>query len=193
LEKSPQVQGPSDIVFSNNGGRAWVSNETAGTVSLLDAERRHKIRDISVGRVPQGMALTGHKDQLLVTNFGSNTVSVIDTVSAREVGRIAVCQGPIDVATSFQHGLGQDGPELGYVSCFKDGSVAILDINRRQEIQRIAVGHQPFGVAAHPDGGRIYVCVGGSNQLLVLQAGTPSRIIRCMRLNGNPLRLTVTP
>jgi len=122
--------GPSDIVFTNKGSRAWVSNETAGTVSLLDAEQRHKIRDISVGRVPQGMALTGHKDQLLVANFGSNTVSVIDTVNAREVGRIAVCQGPIDVATSFQHGLGQDGPELGYVSCFTDGSVAILDINR---------------------------------------------------------------
>jgi YVTN family beta-propeller protein len=106
------------------------------------------------------MVLTSHKDQLLVANFGSNTVSVIDTVNAREVGRIAVCQRPIDVATSFQHGSVQDGPELGYVSCFTDGSVAILDINRRQEIQRITVGKQPLGVAAHPDGGRIHICVG---------------------------------
>ncbi len=133
------------------------------------------------------MALTSKKDRLLVSNFTSNTVSVIDTINARELAQIPVCQGPVDVAASAQ-----GGSELGYVSCFKGGAVAVIDVDRRQEIQRIPVGDKPFGIAAHPDGSRIYVCVGGSNQLLVIQAGKPSRILRRMKLDGDPLRITVT-
>jgi YVTN family beta-propeller protein len=178
--------GPSDIVFTESGKKAWVSNETAGTVSLIDAEQHRKLRDITVGKIPQGMALTSNKDRLLVANFSSNTVSVIDTASAREVAQIPVCQGPVDVAAAKQ-----GGSELGYVSCFKGGAVAVIDVDLRKEIQRIPVGSKPFGIAAHPDGGRIYVCVGGSNQLVIIQPGKPSRIWRSMKLDGNPLRITV--
>jgi YVTN family beta-propeller protein len=188
LSEIPTGVGPSDIVFTERGKKAWVSNETSGNVSLIDAENHRKIRDIPVGKVPQGMALTSKQDRLMVSNFSSNTVSIIDTATAREVAQIPVCQGPVDVAASRQ-----SGSELGYVSCFKGGSVAVIDIDRRQEIQRIPVGDKPFGIAAHPDGSRIYVCAGGSNQLLVIQAGKSSRIIRRMKLDGNPLRITVAP
>jgi YVTN family beta-propeller protein len=188
LAEIPTGAGPSDIVFTGNGKKAWVSNETAGTVSLIDAEHHRKLQDITVGKTPQGMALTSNKDRLLVANFTSNTVSVIDTATARELAQIPVCQGPVDIATSKQ-----GGSELGYVSCFKAGAVAVIDVDQRKEIQRIPVGNKPFGIAAHPDGSRIYVCVGGSNQLVILQSGKPSRIWRRMKLDGNPLRITVAP
>ena len=188
LAEIPTGAGPSDIVFTGNGKKAWVSNETADTVSLIDAEHHRKLSDIPVGKIPQGMALTSNKDRLLVANFTSNTVSVIDTDTARELAQIPVCQGPVDVATS-----NQGGSELGYVSCFKAGAVAVVDVDQHKEIQRIPVGSKPFGIAAHPDGTRIYVCVGGSNQLIIIQPGKPSRIWRSMKLDGNPLRITVAP
>lgn len=178
--------GPSDIVFDRTGKEAWVSNETAGNVSRIDAMHHRKLLDVPVGKVPQGMALTTRGDRLLVANFGSNTVSVLDTRKAREVERVPVCDGPVDVAVAAR-----DGSELAYVSCYKSGIVGVVDINRKQEVQRIVVGEKPFGMAPHPDGKRVYVCVGGANQLVVIETGQPSRIIRRIKLDGNPLRIAV--
>ena len=123
-----------------------------------------------------------------MANFGSNSISLIDTRSAHKVADIPVCAGPVDVATSAK-----DGSELAYVSCFSAGAVAVVDLNKRQEIQRLTVGGKPFGIVTHPDGGRIYVCTGNSNPLIVLQVGRISRILRRMPLDGNPLRLTLAP
>jgi YVTN family beta-propeller protein len=146
--------GPSDIVFSEDGRKAWVSNETSGTVSLIDAERRTKLQDISVGTTPQGMALTAKKDRLLVANFGSNTVSIIDVARAHELAQIPVCQGPVEVTTATN-----GGSELRYVSCFKSGEVLVFDVDQRREVERIFVGDQPFGIATHPGGARVYACL----------------------------------
>jgi YVTN family beta-propeller protein len=174
--------GPSDIVFTHNGRRAWISNETAGTVSLVDAVRRKKILDIPVGKVPQGMAVAVRQKRLLVTNFSSDSLSVIDSAKPRHLSQIPVCEGPVAVAVAR---LGKS--ELAYVSCFKGNAIAIVDLERGQEIQRIAVGDKPFGISAQPGSNWVYVCVGGANQLVTIQAGRPSRITGRMALDGNPL------
>jgi YVTN family beta-propeller protein len=85
---------PWEVVFADQGRRAWVSNEASDTVSLVDVERRQKIRDIPTGSEPRGMALTSDSRTLLVTNFRSNTISVLDTASSRELAQVPVCQGP---------------------------------------------------------------------------------------------------
>jgi YVTN family beta-propeller protein len=188
MKTIPTSAGPSDILFTDQGRTAWVSNETAGNVSMIDAEHYQKIRDIPVGKVPQGMALTNKKDRLLVANFGSNTISVIETVGGRQIAQIPVREGPIDLATATQ---GES--ELVYVSCYKSGAIAIIDLQQQKEIQRIPIGQKPFGVVAHPYGGRIYVCAGGANQLLVIETGKPSRILRRIPLDGNPLQIAVSP
>jgi YVTN family beta-propeller protein len=180
--------GPSDITFSTGGKSAWISNEGAGTVSLIDAKSRQKIRDVPVGSAPQGMAMTNGGDRLLVANFASDTLSVLDTRSFRELAQIPVCAGPVDVVTSVHAGV-----ELAYVACFTSGAVGVIDIDRVTEIQRIAVGKNPFGVAVHPNGGRVYVCVGGSDRLVVLETGRPSRVLRRIQLTGSPLQVAVAP
>lgn len=180
--------GPSDIAFSDEGRKAWISNETAGTVSLVNAETYQKIRDIPVGKVPQGMAVTRAKDRLLVANFGSDNLSVINTAEGRSEGSISVCQGPIDLATTQE---GDD--ELAFVSCFKSGSVGVVDVRQRRQIQTITVGKNPFGVAAHPGKGRIYVCVSGSDLLAVIRTEQPRGVIRRIPLDGDPLQIAVRP
>jgi YVTN family beta-propeller protein len=180
--------GPSDIAFSEGGKLAWVSNEDGNTVSLVDATSRQKIRDIPVGRRPQGMTITPAGDRLLVANFASATVSVVDTSGSRELTQIPVCAGPADVVTTHDSGV-----ELAYVSCFADGSVSVIDVDRLREIQRVPVGKEPFGIAVHPNGRRVYVCVGGSDRLVALETGRPSRVLRRIKLDGDPLQIAVAP
>lgn len=45
------------IVFSKDGATAFVTNQGAATVSVLDVAKRTKIKDISVGKKPNGIVL----------------------------------------------------------------------------------------------------------------------------------------
>jgi DNA-binding beta-propeller fold protein YncE len=114
-------------------------------------------------------------------------VSLVDTATEREVGQIAVCRGPVDVtASSADSGV-------AFVSCYSSGFVGVLDLHRGRQIQEIAVGDKPFGIAAGSADKRIFVCVGGSNRLVVLDGKIPSRILRRIALPGTPLQLAIAP
>jgi YVTN family beta-propeller protein len=188
LAEVPTGKGASDIVFPQGDARAWISNEGEGTVSVLDGKSRRKIKDIPVGKVPQGMALAGHGNLVLVTNFGSNTLSLLDTSSLREIAQIPVCRGPVDVATAADR-----GSELGFVSCYGSGSVGVIDLDKKRTIQELSVGGKPFGITAHSNSGRVYVCVGTSNRIIVLDVNRPSRIVRRIPIPGTPLQLALAP
>ncbi|MFL6414842.1 MAG: glycosyltransferase 87 family protein [Bryobacteraceae bacterium] len=181
-------KGSSDIVFTDGQTRAWISNEGNGTISVLDTNSRTKILDIRVGQVPQGMALTGDGKVLLVANFGSNTISLLDTANLRQLTQIPVCRGPVDVTVASYK-----GSELGYASCYSAGSVGVIDLEKRRAIQEIPVGEKPFGITARARENHVYVCVGGSNRLLILDANRPSRIIRRITIPGTPLQLALAP
>lgn len=176
--------GPSDIVFTDGGRYAWVTNEHDGTLSLIDAIKRTKIQDIRVGDVPQGIAISDGGKQLLVANFGSNTISVVDTEAKHELTQIPVGRGPVDVVT-----VGSRSFEEAYVSCFAGGTLSIVSIEQRRQIQQIAIGGKPQGLEIHPDGGRVYVAVRGINEIVVLESGTPSRILRRISVPGGPARM----
>ncbi len=60
---------------------AYITNESAGTVSVIDTTTDTVIGDpILVGRVPYGVAVTPDGSKVYVTN-GAGTVSVIDTAT----------------------------------------------------------------------------------------------------------------
>lgn len=179
---------PWNIVFADGGRRAWVSNEGSDNVSEMDAERCQKIRDIPTGSGPRGMALASDSRTLLIANFRSNSISVLDTASSRELARLPVCQGPLALVTS-RHG----GRDLAYVTCFNDGSVAVLDIDRHERTQHIPVGDRPWGIAVGPEGKRVYVSVPGSNRIVVLETGTPSRILRRLDVGSDPTQIAMAP
>ena len=46
------------IAFTNDGQTAYVTNQGAGTVSIVDVAARTKRRDVAVGKKPNGIVLT---------------------------------------------------------------------------------------------------------------------------------------
>jgi YVTN family beta-propeller protein len=184
----PTGGGPSDIAFTDSGRHAWVTNEKDENISLIDAEARRKICDIRVGKVPQGIAISESGSQLLVANFGSNSVSVIDAAARKELAQIAVGHGPVDVVT-----LGRGDHECAWVTCFREGAVSVLAINRREEIQRIVTGGKPQGLESHPKGQRVYAAVRDLNEIFVISNGTPCSILRCIKMPGGPARMAIAP
>jgi YVTN family beta-propeller protein len=79
-------QYPCDVVFDPQG-RAYVSNEYAGTVSVIDPARARVTATISgfggalgdPGSHPEGMAADPHRHQLYVAVTDRDTIAVVDT------------------------------------------------------------------------------------------------------------------
>ncbi len=180
--------GPSDICFTADGATAFVTNEASGTVSWIDAMSRAKIRDIKVGKVPQGLALTPDERTLVVANYGSDAVSLVSLEEHRETGSINTGRGPVDVTVPSG---GREG--FAYVSCFTDGAVSVVDLKHMQEVTRLPVGNQVFGIAAHPQEDRVYVCSGGTDEVVVLRGGASLGILRRIRVPGSPTLLKLVP
>jgi YVTN family beta-propeller protein len=178
-------RGPSDIAFTASGRYAWVTNEKDANVSFIDAGARRKIRDIRVGKVPQGIAVADSGRRLLVANFGSNSVSVIDTAAGKELTQIAVGRGPVDVVSL--------GSGRAWVTCFTEGVVSVIGVERRKQTERIVTGGKPQGIETHPNGERVYVAVRDLNEVVVLSSGEPSTIARRIKMSGGPARMAIAP
>ena len=93
--------------------------------------------------------------QAWVANLKGGTVSVIDTLTRKQIAMIVVGKGPAQV------GFTPDG-RLGFVSLSKEKQVAIIDPAARKVMRKVSVGTVPIQVYATPD----------SRLLLVANQGT---------------------
>ncbi|MFI5494865.1 fibronectin type III domain-containing protein [Actinoplanes sp. NPDC051859] len=93
---------PYEIAFSSDSATMYVTGNTAGNVSVIDAATGSASSSISVGNSPKGIVVTsvGSTDMAYVANAGANTVSVIDTSTASVTTTVPVSFSPIAVAAS---------------------------------------------------------------------------------------------
>jgi YVTN family beta-propeller protein len=71
---------PGGVAFTPDGTRAYTTNETANTVTVIDvATGRPDPTPIQVGTFPRGVAVTPDGTRAYTTNSNDYTVTVIDT------------------------------------------------------------------------------------------------------------------
>ncbi len=104
------------------------------------------------GQTPSAAAGVG-REWLLVLNKGENTLAFIDPASMKVAARVAVGEGPHEVAVS------RDG-RTAYVSNYgaqKPGnSISVIDVAARKEVRRVDLGPllRPHGIVERE--GKIY-------------------------------------
>src|SRR5262245_43858304 len=102
-----------------------------------------------------------------VTNFASNTVSVIDTSTNTVTANIPVGNGPGGVVAS------PDGTRV-YVADFNVSAISVIDTATNTVTATFPLpGALPAHLAITPDGKTLYVPT-GSGMVLVIDAGTGS-------------------
>ena len=87
----PVGERPYGIAFS--GGRAWVSNQYADTVSVVDLATLQPVGSVAVGEYPEGI-WAASDGRVVVANWFSNTVSLIDPATTTVVAEIETGDGP---------------------------------------------------------------------------------------------------
>jgi YVTN family beta-propeller protein/VCBS repeat-containing protein len=142
------------FVVTPNGPRLYVVNRGSGTVSVVDAATNKAIDlnpattttidAITVGSAPQQIVINGDGTRAYVTNFSSNSVSIIDTTTnkvvdanpaTQAVDAIAVPSTPIGVAIS------KDG-SLVYVANGND-RVSVIDTKTMKVVNTIQIDTAP--------------------------------------------------
>ncbi|MGB6869698.1 MAG: bifunctional YncE family protein/alkaline phosphatase family protein, partial [Acidobacteriaceae bacterium] len=173
---------PASVVISPDGKTAYVSNEAGriptandfqeysngtpvvaqyptgstanGTVSVVDLASFKVTSSIRVGLHPTGMAFW--RNDLLVANTYSDSISVIDTNTNREVGRIDLGL-PIRVPGERKSAYGagpnsiavDSGRDVAYVALYNANAIAVVDLHEGSwspVMGMIPVGYAPASV-----------------------------------------------
>jgi YVTN family beta-propeller protein len=100
-------------------GTVYVTNSSAGTVSVIDAATSTVTTTIPVGSGPDGVAVDPAAGTVYVANGGGSTVSVIDAATSTVTATIPVGSYPFGVALD-------PTAHTAYVTNYNDGTVSVI-------------------------------------------------------------------
>lgn len=118
----------SNLLYAANRG----ADPMPGHISVIDTKSGKIVKKIAVEVSPYDLVFNDAGTLLYVSNWSSDSVSVIDVAAARVVATIGTGHNPNDME------LGSDGRL--YVSNGNDNTVTVIDTKKRQAIETINVG-----------------------------------------------------
>jgi YVTN family beta-propeller protein len=146
------------------GPLAYVTDQGADAVSVIDLDRGAIVETIKVGRKPAGVAVAPGGDAIYVSNPESRSVSVIARQpdgTHQSVAEIPVGQGPLGLA------LDGTGKRLFAADWYSD-KVFVINTATQAVTGEIAVGKSPSGMTVSPDNHWLYVANRESDTLSVV-------------------------
>ncbi len=175
------TRGPQELAFSRDGKWAYVPEQDAHDVAVIDVERGVVAGHIpSGGQEPVSLAVVADGRTLLVANSFSDSLAWID-LEARKLAATLDLRGmPWDVVVS------PDG-RRAFVSLSQLDQVAVIDLAERKEVGRIGVGRRPQPLALTADGRKLACGNNQSGTVAVIDTGT-LKVERWLRTRGVNLR-----
>lgn len=173
---------PIALALSSDGSRLLAANQTAGSVSLVDAKSGKVLHEIATGDKPTGVALSPDGKQGVVAHWYGYDVAVLDIKDdhLKVVGRVEVGPEPRGVAMT------RDGKTV-YVTVGVSNEVVRVDLDSQKVTGRLGVGREPRGIALTPDGKRLVVSNARGKSVTVI-ATAPWTIERTVAIEVDNLR-----
>lgn len=166
--------------------RIYVANESANTVSVIDAVSLTQMHTIALD--PKGahdLALTRDGRTLFVTNLLSGQLVVIDTVTFGVVATIPTGNRCHSIA------LTNDERQIWVVN-IGDNNVSIVDVARRRAVGTIPVGRLPGHIRFSKDGRFAYVTSQEDGQVVVIDASN-HQIVKTIPVGKLPHYIVPSP
>ena len=150
-------------------------------------------------RSPLALVISPDKTVCLTANQSNGTVSLIDLAGQRVVAELPVGQHPFDVVWV--------NDALALVSLLHDDAVAVVkrEGSTISLSKKVPVGDEPGGLAVLPGGKRVFVALGGEDQVAVIdvellasdaaksEGGTSEPIVGRIPVGGIPRTLAASP
>jgi len=159
--------GPRGIALDRGRQRAYVTLAGDDAVDVIDVavgDIVHRI-PLLTGDHPQEPALTPDGRFLVTANKGSDTVSIIDSVSFIELEKITVGKGPNSV-------LVDPAGRKAYVFNTLSDTISIIDLAKRSVVATIATDAGPLRGQLSLNGDRLSVIHSRSSYLTLIDPRT---------------------
>jgi outer membrane autotransporter protein len=156
------------------------------TVSVIDVATNSAtaLIPLGAGNEPFGVAVTPDGRSVYITNFATNTVSVIATATNTViVSSIPVGISPEGVAIT------PDG-RFAYVANFGSGTVSVIN-TATNAVATISVGGAPQGIAITPNGNFVYIANQSDNTVSVIN--TITNQVVSIPVGSTPVGVAITP
>ena len=166
------------------------SNNTGNTVTYINTST-YATGTIPLAKSgptgPWGVAVNQAGSIAYVTNYGSNTVSVIST-----------SKNSVTATVSLPTGAGPQGIALApngktaYVADAGLNQVSVINTSRRKVTATVDVGNSPSGLAVMPNGTFVYVANSGSKSVSVISTLT-NAVVATISVCAGPSGVAISP
>jgi len=167
LAELPTGHEPDGVALTTDGAVIFVASENAGIVHVFDGQTYAPIKRIITSLRPRRLAIRGN--ELWVSSemgsrvemFDINTMTKIDEIIFTARGFRSEQLTPVDI-------LFDESGETAFVALGSANHVVIVDAQKREVLKYILVGRRPWGLALTPDGKRLFVLNGLSDDVTII-------------------------
>ncbi len=180
-----------NLLYALNRGTARYS----GQVVVFDTAGGRIAARIKVDAIPYAAVISEDGARLYVSNWGSDTVSVIDTAANKVLSSISVGDNPNDLLLTADGRL--------FVACAQDNTVWVIDTATRMARERISTaltprspeGSTPNALAYDAAAKSLYVANADNNSVAVIRAAEKgeSEVLGFIPAGWYPSALALTP
>jgi YVTN family beta-propeller protein len=178
---------PVEAAFTPDGRYAWVTNYAMygegfgpeGTddcspasrfsesfVYRIDVQSLAIDKVVPVGQVPKYVAVTPDGTRVLVANWCSYDLSVIDAYTGAPLARIPIGRYPRGIVSD-------PASTVAYVAVMGENAVAVVDLTTLTVSRRILrVGNSPRHLVISPDGKTLYASLNGEGRVVKIDLMT---------------------
>ena len=188
-----------DIPISGHD-RVYAADQTSNTVSVIDPAENKLLGVIRLGDPVPGALSPLYKGQLLVhglgfspdsktlavVSVGSNSVTLIETVTNKVKGVVYVGRSPHEAFFT------PNGREL-WVTVRGENYVSVIDPAQMKEMRRVELANGPGMTMFGPDGKYAFVCSSFTPELAVVEIASHKVIKRLPQVSAFSPNIAVTP
>src|SRR5438876_1218075 len=184
--------------------RVFVTNESSGDLTVIDASTQAVVATAPLGKRPRGIKVSPDRKSLYVALSGSpNAGPGVDPKTLPPPDRTADGIGEVDAATykvkrvihagndPEQLDISADGRRL-YVANEDAAQVSIVDVPSGNVIAIVKMGDEPEGVTIRPDGKVVYVTSEDEGAVYAVDTGT-NKVLKKMAVGHRPRSIGFLP
>jgi YVTN family beta-propeller protein len=170
----PVCQQPEEIAILPDSSKAFVACVGSSQVASIALQSGIYKSDrlmalLDVGRTPVSLTVKPDGGELIVCNFDSDSISIIETGNDEVGSSLEIGQHPSRGVVTL------DNSRL-YVTNSGSNSVAVYNIDLGRRIDTLTVGSRPDGLALTPDENYLLVLDTQSGDVTVIQKRKPRKL-----------------
>jgi YVTN family beta-propeller protein len=140
---------PQDVKISSDGSTFYIADMMSNGVWVMPADNFGQLSFIKTGNGAHGIYVTRDAKNMLITNRGEGSVSVLRLLDNKLVAKWKIPGG----GSPDMGGLSADGTQF-WVTGRYNNVVYVFDIAQGKFLRKITVGKEPHGLAYYPQPGR---------------------------------------